>query len=40
MDKRRYKHNSELLIVQVGREYPLAYSAGVSERNDWFDTQP
>ncbi len=40
MDKRGYKHNAELLIVQVGPEYPVAYSAGVSERNDWFDTQP
>ncbi len=34
MDKRGYKHNAEFLIVQVGPEYPLAYSAGVSERND------
>ncbi len=39
MDKLRYKHNAEFLIVQIGPEYPVAYSAGVSERNDWFDTQ-
>ena len=39
MDKLRHKHNAEFLIVQIEPEYPVAYSAGVSERNDWFDTQ-
>ncbi len=39
MDKLRYKHNAEFLIVQIGPEYPVAYSVEVSEHNDWFDTQ-